>query len=43
MQLPEEALFGFEEADALLTLVKNSVSEGLVQISSIEEYKDCSY
>jgi hypothetical protein len=43
MQLPEEAPFGFKEADALLTLVKKSVSEGLAQISSIEENKDCSH
>ena len=34
MQLLEEAPFGFEEVDALLTSVKNSASEGLVQISS---------
>ena len=34
MQLPEEAPFGFEEVDVLLTSVKNPASEGLVQISS---------
>ena len=33
MQLLEEAPFGFEEVDALLTSVKNSASEGLLQIS----------
>ena len=33
IQLPGEVLVGFEEVDALLTLVKSSASEGLVQIS----------
>ena len=33
IQLLGEVQFGFEEVDALLILVKSSVSEGLVQIS----------
>ena len=33
IRLPGEVLFGFLEVDALLTSVKNSASEGLVQIS----------
>ena len=39
IQLPGEAPFGFEEVDVLLTLVKNSASEGLVY-KSAEEYED---